>query len=83
MPSQERLKRQGQLAEAKQKLTRVEALADTLITSIRMNLDPMADSVTEIPMDKVEADTNQLAEHHETATRLRARIAKLKDLLGE
>ena len=69
--------------EARRRLAEVETVCDGLIAEIRMALDPYADSVTELELDRVRTLFEELYEKWTEARALSEKIRRLDRDLGD
>jgi hypothetical protein len=79
----ERTMRQAELAESRQRLSKVELGAEAMLTELRLTADPlMADGFCDMDLDRVVSLAESLKKAWDQARTLRARIDKLSRALG-
>ena len=69
--------------EARRELERLEIVGARLVTDVRMLLDPYADSVTELDLERVKELFGELYRYWQEARKLREKIARISEALGE
>lgn len=69
--------------EAKRELERLEIVAARLVADVRLVLDPYADSVTELDLRRGRELFEELYRHWQEARRLKEKISRITEDLGE
>jgi hypothetical protein len=80
----ERTSRQARLAAALEGLSRAELEAEALLTELRLCTDPLLhERLTDMDMDKAASIMDSLAARQREARRLRDRVRRLREALGD
>jgi hypothetical protein len=80
--NEERMQLRGQLADAKHRYRELDTEAGSLITLIRLYLDPKPLDVTALKIPEARVQMERLAAIHREMTALKGRIAGLDEALN-
>lgn len=77
----ERILWKGQLAELKHQYTEMDLEATALVASLRMQLNPMEEDVTRLPVGQIENSADRLRELVEKMQKMKAQMVRLEEAI--